>query len=87
MNRRLIEELRPLYRQLHTYARYELAKRYGVSEVPEMLPAHWLPNQWGQDWNAMVSVDGFDLDGVYERKKRRVDNGTGRAILPQRRVR
>ncbi len=68
MNRRLIEELRPLYRHLHTYARYELARKYGVSDVPDMLPAHWLPNQWGQDWNAMVSVEGFDLDGVLKAK-------------------
>lgn len=68
MNQRLIEEIRPLYRQLHTYARYELAKKYGVSEVPDMIPAHWLPNQWGQDWNAMVEVQGFDLDGALQEK-------------------
>jgi len=60
--RQLNEELRPLYRELHTYARYELAKKYGATEVPDMLPAHWLPNRWGQDWSAMVSVKGFDLD-------------------------
>jgi peptidyl-dipeptidase A len=68
LNRRLIEEIRPLYRELHTFARYELAKKYGVEEVPEMLPAHWLPNRWGQDWNAMVSVKGFDLDKVLKEK-------------------
>jgi peptidyl-dipeptidase A len=55
-------ELRPLYRELHTWARYELAKRYGVP-VPQQLPAHWLPNRWGQDWSALVTVEGFDLDG------------------------
>jgi peptidyl-dipeptidase A len=68
LNRRLIEEIRPLYREMHTFARYELAKKYGVEEVPEMLPAHWLPNRWGQDWNAMVSVKGFDLDKVLKEK-------------------
>ncbi len=68
MNRQFSEDVRPLYRELHTYARYEFAKKYGVSDVPDMLPAHWLPNRWGQDWSAMVSVEGIDLDGVLEQK-------------------
>ncbi|MCC9135213.1 M2 family metallopeptidase [Pontibacter silvestris] len=62
------EELRPLYRELHTYARYELAKKYGVKEVPDYLPAHWLPNRWGQDWSSMVEVKGIDLDGALKPK-------------------
>ncbi len=68
LNRRLVEELRPLYRELHTYFRYELAKKYGVSEVPDLIPAHWLPNRWGQDWNSLVTVEGFDLDGALKEK-------------------
>lgn len=68
MMRRLNEELRPLYRELHTYARYELSKKYGVTEVPDMIPAHWLPNRWAQDWGAMVDVEGLDLDGVLAAK-------------------
>ncbi|MBP2680660.1 MAG: peptidase [Candidatus Krumholzibacteriota bacterium] len=64
----LNRQLRPLYRELHTYARYELAKKYGVAEVPDMLPAHWLPNRWGQDWNTMVTVEGLDLDGMLREK-------------------
>jgi peptidyl-dipeptidase A len=58
----IMRELRPLYRELHTWARYELAKKYGVKEVPDMIPAHWLPNRWGQDWTAMVHVEGMDID-------------------------
>ncbi|MCB1050738.1 MAG: M2 family metallopeptidase, partial [Acidobacteria bacterium] len=58
-----IRELRPLYRELHTWARYELAKKYGT-EVPDQLPAHWLPNRWGQDWSEMLTVEGFDLDAA-----------------------
>ncbi len=54
-------ELRPLFRELHTYMRYELAERYG-QPVPELIPAHWLPNRWGQDWAALVDVPGYDLD-------------------------
>ena len=64
----LNEELRPLYRELHTYARYELAKQYGVKQVPDYLPAHWLPNRWGQDWSAMVEVKGIDLDAALKPK-------------------
>ena len=52
---RLVREVWPLYRELHTYARYTLAERYGEA-VPEWLPAHWLPNRWGQDWSALVEV-------------------------------
>jgi peptidyl-dipeptidase A len=63
----LNRELRPLYRELHTYARYTLAERYR-QPVPADLPAHWLPNRWGQDWSAMVNVAGFDLDGVLKSK-------------------
>jgi peptidyl-dipeptidase A len=54
-------ELRPLFRELHTWTRHELAKRY-AQPVPDLIPAHWLPNRWGQDWSALVDVAGFDLD-------------------------
>jgi peptidyl-dipeptidase A len=58
---RLIEQLRPLYRELHTWVRYELASRYDVP-VPELIPAHWLSNRWSQDWSGLVSVEGIDVD-------------------------
>ncbi|GEO05792.1 peptidase M2 [Adhaeribacter aerolatus] len=66
--RRINKELMPLYRELHTYARYELAKKYNQSQVPDLLPAHWLPNRWGQDWSSMVDVAGINLDGVLRAK-------------------
>ena len=53
--RQINDELRPLYRELHTWTRYELAARYG-QPVPEMLPADWLPNRWGQDWSALAEA-------------------------------
>lgn len=65
---RLNNEIRPLYRELHTYARYELAKKYGVKEVPDMLPAHWLPNRWGQEWGKIVSVEGLNTDSILATK-------------------
>ena len=62
--RQINDEIRPLYRELHTWARYELAARYG-QPVPEMLPADWLPNRWGQDWSALASADaGSGLDAA-----------------------
>ena len=63
----MVKDVWPLYRELHTYARYTLAKKYNVP-VPEMLPAHWLPNKWGQDWSGLVNVEGIDLDGVIKEK-------------------
>ena len=57
----MVNDAWPLYRELHTWARHELAQKYG-QEVPEYLPAHWLPNRWGQDWTALVNVEGINLD-------------------------
>jgi peptidyl-dipeptidase A len=64
---RLIAELRPLYRELHTYARYELAKRY-KQPVPDKLPAHWLPNRWGQNWPGIVQA--VNLDAPFRNRSR-----------------
>ncbi len=68
MNQEMIKEVWPLYRELHTWARYELAKKYGVKEVPDEIPAHWLSNRWGQDWSAMVDVKGLNLDSALKTK-------------------
>lgn len=57
----------PLYRELHTWARYTLADKYH-QPVPDLLPAHWLPNRWGQDWSAMVDVKGLDVDVALKAK-------------------
>ena len=63
----MVEQVRPLYRELHTWARYELAERYG-EPVPDLIPAHWLPNRWAQDWTALVNVEGLDLDAALAEK-------------------
>lgn len=63
----MIKDMWPLYRELHTWARYNLADKYN-QDVPEMLPAHWLTNKWGQEWGSMVQVEGVDLDGELEKK-------------------
>lgn len=64
----LMKDMYPLYRELHTWMRYEMAKKYGQSEVPEYLPAHWLPNRWGQDWSGAVEVEGLDINGILGKK-------------------
>jgi peptidyl-dipeptidase A len=61
--KKMVQEVWPLYRELHTWARYNLADKYDAN-VPEYLPAHWLPNRWGQDWSAMVDVEGLDIDAA-----------------------
>ena len=59
LNDELLRALRPLYLQLHTWAKHELAKRYG-QPVPKLIPAHWLPNRWGQEWPGLVAVANVD---------------------------
>ncbi|MGB6649388.1 MAG: M2 family metallopeptidase [Bacteroidota bacterium] len=61
----LVAQLRPLYSELHTYARHKLARRYG-SSVPDEIPAHWLPNRWGQNWPGII--EGLNLDELFEEK-------------------
>jgi len=63
LNDQLVSQLWPLYRELHTWARYELAERYGAP-VPDLIPAHWLPNRWAQDWSALVEVQGLNVDSA-----------------------
>lgn len=67
LNQKLIEEVWPLYRELHTYTRYFLADKYG-EDVPDLIPAHWLPNRWAQDWSELVTLEGINLDAVLEKK-------------------
>src|SRR5438132_4540422 len=40
--------LRPLYLQLHTWAKYKLAEKYH-QPVPKKIPAHWINNRWTQE--------------------------------------
>lgn len=69
LNDNFIKEIWPLYRELHTWARHELAKKYN-QPVPEYIPAHWLPNQWAQSWEGIVQSgsDGVDLTDTLKSK-------------------
>lgn len=62
-----IHDIWPLYRELHTWARYHLAEQYH-QPVPDYLPAHWLPNRWGQSWSDLVEVKGLNIDDYLKAK-------------------
>jgi peptidyl-dipeptidase A len=63
MNDDFMRELRPLYLQLHTWAKYALAKKYG-QPVPKLIPAHWINNRWGQEWTGLV--EAADLNPYFK---------------------
>jgi peptidyl-dipeptidase A len=54
-----MKQLRPLYLQLHTWTKYELAKKYG-QPVPKRIPAHWINNRWSQNWTGLVEAANID---------------------------
>lgn len=59
MNEDFMHELRPLYLQLHTWAKYQLAEKFH-QPVPDKIPAHWLNNRWAQNWTGMVEAANLD---------------------------
>jgi peptidyl-dipeptidase A len=63
MHRRFLAELRPLYLQLHTWVKYEMARKYH-QPVPRAIPAHWINNRWSQNWTGFV--DGVDFDPYFK---------------------
>ena len=50
--RRLWDDVKPLYRELHCYVRGRLQQRYGDELIPSgrPIPAHLLGNMWAQQW-------------------------------------
>ena len=61
-----LADTKPLYEQLHTWAKGRLAERYKADVPSGKIPAHWLPNRWGQNWPGLVS--GIDMDGPFKTK-------------------
>jgi peptidyl-dipeptidase A len=62
----ILDEVRPLYENLHAWARHALATRYNAPVPDGPIPAHWLPNRWGQNWPGLV--EGVDADGPFKGK-------------------
>jgi peptidyl-dipeptidase A len=63
LNDDFIRELRPLYLQLHTWAKHKLAEKFH-QPVPRRIPAHWLNNRWSQEWPGLV--EAADLDPFFK---------------------
>ncbi len=59
LNEDFLRELRPLYLQLHTWAKHKLAAKYG-QPVPARIPAHWINNRWSQEWGGLVEAASLD---------------------------
>jgi peptidyl-dipeptidase A len=55
---RLWNQVKPLYAQLHCYARRQLVKKYGKDVVGETgpIPAHLLGNMWSQAWSNVYDL-------------------------------
>lgn len=66
LNARFVDELKPLYDQLHAWGRHKLAERYG-QPVPKTMPAHWLENRWSQRWGGIVP--GINLDDLVKARE------------------
>lgn len=60
-----VNDLQPLYEQLHLYTRRKLAARY-QQPVPKTLPAHWVGNRWAQEWPGLV--EAAELDDLFRGK-------------------
>lgn len=58
-----ITQLRPLFRELHCYARRRLAERYRAPVPAGAMPAHWIGNRWAQSWPGLVPA--VDLDPLF----------------------
>ncbi|PVD23094.1 hypothetical protein C0Q70_16356 [Pomacea canaliculata] len=56
--KRLFEQLKPLYEQLHAFVRQRLKKQYGAAIFPQTghIPAHLLGNMWAQSWNSLQDL-------------------------------
>lgn len=53
-------DMAPLYKELHTWTKRQLAKKYSQPVPAGDIPAHWLPNRWGQEWGGLVASANLD---------------------------
>ena len=60
----IVKDVQPLYRALTTWGGNQLARKYKVGAPQGPIPAHWLPNRWGQEWGGLVP--GVDLNPYFK---------------------
>jgi peptidyl-dipeptidase A len=75
---RLWTQVKPLYEQLHCYARTKLDATYGKDKgevAGRMLPAHLMGNMWQQDWSNLWDMlqpypeaGSLDVTGALQRQ-------------------
>ena len=80
MYERLLNELNPLYKQLHCYTRAKLNQKYGNAIQPATGPirADLLGNMWAQEWGNVYDIVapkgagdiGYDIGNLLEAKKK-----------------
>ncbi|KAL4229123.1 hypothetical protein ACF0H5_012162 [Mactra antiquata] len=63
--RQLLEELKPLYKELHAFVRTKLQETYKNNPFPDSghIPAHLLGNMWSQSW-----INVYDLVEPFKNK-------------------
>jgi len=66
LTRGFIVDIWPLYREIHTWARYHLAAKYH-QPVPDFIPAQWLPDRWGQNWDHLAKIESMSIDSVLKK--------------------
>jgi peptidyl-dipeptidase A len=54
-----LETTRPLFDQLHCWAKNSLAARY-KKPAPKIIPAHWIGNRWAQEWPGLIEEASLD---------------------------
>lgn len=56
--RRLWDQVKPFYKELHCHVRAKLGEQYGTDKVPadQPIPAHLLGNMWSQTWDNLYPI-------------------------------
>ena len=56
--RRLWDQVKPFYEELHCHVRSKLSEQYGADKVPldGPIPAHLLGNMWSQTWDNIYPI-------------------------------
>ncbi|NND81122.1 MAG: M2 family metallopeptidase [Gammaproteobacteria bacterium] len=56
--KRLWEQVKPFYEELHCHVRAKLGEQYGADKVPadQPIPAHLLGNMWSQTWDNIYDL-------------------------------
>lgn len=56
ISRDIIQQIQPLYKELHTYINNKISKRYGIAPKSE-IPSHWLPLKTNTGWADLIGKE------------------------------